>query len=248
MNEKRDNIYIYLWEEFNTIYVGRTVNPKSRHYQHKHNLSERTYKFSSEHHVEHPNMIIIENDLTIEEGAEREKYWVNYYRENCSYNILNKTNGGQIGKLSNLSGKERREKLKLYRQTYNEIYYKSNKEKIRNYLKEYYKTHKEEIKEQRKNKGKICKIYSKDDRERMNEYMRVYREKHKEKIKEANKKYREEHKEKIKDVNKKYREEHKDELKLKKKIYRENHKEEIKIKKKEYYNSKKQQMLTEYKK
>ena len=77
MANKRDNIYIYLWEEFNTIYVGRTINPKSRHYQHRHIVTESTYKFSSEHHVEHPKMIIIENDLSVEEGIEREKYWIN---------------------------------------------------------------------------------------------------------------------------------------------------------------------------
>ena len=82
MEGKFDSIYIYLWEEFNTVYVGRTINPKGRHYQHKHRETELTYKFSSEHHVEHPKMIIIENDLTIEEGVEREKYWINEYREN----------------------------------------------------------------------------------------------------------------------------------------------------------------------
>ena len=68
MNEKIDNIYIYIWEEFSTIYVGRTKNPKKRHYQHKTRECDKTYKFSSEHHVEHPPMIILENDLTIEEN------------------------------------------------------------------------------------------------------------------------------------------------------------------------------------
>ena len=48
MENKKDNIYIYLWEEFSTIYVGRTINPKSRNYQHRHNTTESTYKFSSE--------------------------------------------------------------------------------------------------------------------------------------------------------------------------------------------------------
>ena len=43
MKENRDNIYIYLWEEFNTIYIGRTVNPKGRHYAHKTRESERTF-------------------------------------------------------------------------------------------------------------------------------------------------------------------------------------------------------------
>ena len=97
MSNKRDNIYIYLWEEFNTVYVGRTVNPKSRHYQHRHIPTEKTYQFSSEHGVEHPKMIIIENDLSIEEGIEREKYWINEYRENSPYNVLNKTKGGEVG-------------------------------------------------------------------------------------------------------------------------------------------------------
>ena len=98
MNGKRDNIYIYLWENLNTIYVGRTINPKVRHYAHKHRESEKTYQFSSEHHVEHPKMIIIENDLTIEEGIKREKYWIKHYKEN-NYNVLNKSEGGEIGSL-----------------------------------------------------------------------------------------------------------------------------------------------------
>ena len=82
MEEKRDNIYIYLWEEFNTVYVGRTVNPKGRHYQHKHRECEKTRQFSIEHKVDHPKMVIIENGLTVEEGVEREKYWINYYKDN----------------------------------------------------------------------------------------------------------------------------------------------------------------------
>ena len=97
MNGKRDNIYIYLWEGFNTIYIGRTVNPKSRHQAHRTRETESTYKFSSEHGVEHPKMIIIESDLSVEEGVEREKYWINEYRENSPYNVLNKTKGGEVG-------------------------------------------------------------------------------------------------------------------------------------------------------
>ena len=99
MSEKKDNIYIYLWEELSTVYVGRTVNPRSRHYQHRHIPTEVTYRFSSEHHVEHPRMVIIENDLTIEEGIEREKYWIKEYRENSPYKVLNKVKGGGVGTL-----------------------------------------------------------------------------------------------------------------------------------------------------
>ena len=42
MKENRDNIYIYIWEKFNTIYIGRTVNPKGRHSQHKTREREKT--------------------------------------------------------------------------------------------------------------------------------------------------------------------------------------------------------------
>ena len=119
MEKKVDNIYIYIWEEFNTIYIGRTINPKGRHYAHKHRESERTYQFSSKYHVEHPKMIIIENDLSVEEGVEREKYWIEYYRNNTDYNVLNKTCGGQIGgekTKETLTEEEKKEHQKEYYQ------------------------------------------------------------------------------------------------------------------------------------
>ena len=155
MDERRDNIYIYLWEEFNTIYVGRTINPKSRHYTHRHRESERTYQFSSEHHVEHPKMIIIENDLTIEEGIEREKYWIDYYKENTPYNVLNITCGGQKGRrVSNLTEEEKKERQKEY--------YQKNKEKILAYRKEYEKRNREIINE--KNRERYKKYYVKKEK------------------------------------------------------------------------------------
>ena len=138
MNERRDNIYVYFWEEFNTVYVGRTINPKSRHYTHKHRESERTYQFSSEHGVEHPKMIIIENDLTIEEGVEREKYWIDYYKNNTPYDVLNKLCGGQRGRrISNLTEEEKKQRQKEY--------YQNNKERIKEYKKEYRKKNREKV-------------------------------------------------------------------------------------------------------
>ena len=211
MNEKRDNIYIYLWEELNTVYIGRTINPKSRHYQHKHRESERTYQFSSEHHVEHPKMIIIENDLTIEEGVEREKYWINEYKNNSPYDVLNKTSGGEKGNSSKvfLTEEEREKKRKDWYEKHkgecrekSKIWRKLNKEYARLRDKQYREKHKDELKAKNK----------------------LYRENHKEDIK----KYREEHKDEIKLLIQKYKEEHKEELKLKNKLYRENHKEDIK--------------------
>ena len=178
MNGKRDNIYIYLWEEFNTVYIGRTVNPKGRHYQHKHRETESTYKFSSEHHVEHPKMIIIENDLTLEEGVEREKYWIEKYKENSQYYVLNKSKGGQLGKLSNLSDEERKTKKIEY--------YKKNREKILNYLKDYNKKY---YQKNKKEKISYQKEYNKKSKERIKKYMKEYVESHKKEKKEYDKIY-----------------------------------------------------------
>ena len=227
MSNKRDNIYIYLWEEFNTVYVGRTVNPKSRHYQHRHIPTERTYQFSSEHGVEHPKMIIIENDLTVEEGVEREKYWINEYRENSPYNVLNKTKGGEVGFNC---GKHlyTDEELKQHRKEY----YEKNKQWILARQKEYFETHKEETKERRER-------YTKNYNDSHKEQHKKYREENKEKIKNYKKEYRKNNKEKISgqlkewrdthiDKIKKYRDEHREERLLKKKKYRETHKAEIK--------------------
>ena len=97
MEEKVDNIYIYLWEELNTVYIGRTKNLKVRNSQHKNRKTEKTYKFSAENNVEHPNMVILEKGLTISEGVEREKYWIEHYRNETNYNVLNIRQGGQIG-------------------------------------------------------------------------------------------------------------------------------------------------------
>lgn len=187
MNERNDNIYVYLWEEFNTVYVGRTINPKLRHYQHRNRENEKTYKFSNEHHVEHPKMIIIENDLTIEEGVEREKYWIKYYIENTNYEVLNKTCGGQPGKKKIHTDDEIKSRRKKY--------YQNNREKLLEYKKKYRSDFYNQVKEKEK------------------EYSRKYYQNNKEK----KKKYKEEHKEELKIKRKLYYQRHKNrELKIEK--------------------------------
>lgn len=185
MIENRDNIYIYIWEEFNTVYIGRTVNPKGRHYQHKHRESEKTYQFSRENHIEHPKMIIIENDLSLEEGIEREKYWINYYREESSYNVLNKSCGGQVGgqlmPLA-LTEDEKRERSRLYKLEYNKthkeerkLYNASHKEQ----RKKYYDKNKEKLRE--KAREKYYENHEKN-KEKNRESWRRYKERHAEEI------------------------------------------------------------------
>ena len=97
--DRKDNIYIYVWKELNAVYVGRTVNPKSRHWAHKNRKTESTYRFSSENGVEHPKMIVIENNLSMEEGKDREEYWRQYYINNTDMLVVNKVKCGAIGNL-----------------------------------------------------------------------------------------------------------------------------------------------------
>lgn len=176
MEEKVDNIYIYLWEELNTVYIGRTKNLKVRNSQHKNRKTEKTYKFSAENNVEHPNMVIIEKGLTISEGVEREKYWINHYRNETNYNVLNIRQGGQIGNQHRVyTDEEIREHRKEYynnnkkeRASYQKMYYQNNKEKV----KEYFDTHKKEKKE-------YDKMYSRKwyeaNKEKKKEYSRTHR-------------------------------------------------------------------------
>lgn len=252
MKENRDNIYIYLWEELNTIYIGRTVNPKGRHYQHKTRESERTYQFSNEHHVEHPKMIIIESDLSIEEGVKREKYWIEYYRENKSYNVLNKSRGGQIGgqlRPLALTDDEKKERARQYKIEYN----KAHKEERRIYnaahrdqMKRYYEENKEKIKEMRKkyydsHKDELAKKYYENHEENKLYNRLAFKKYYQNHLEEMREKYRERyksHKEQKLEYLKKYRETHKEEILAKKKEYRELHKEELRLKAKEYREKK----------
>ena len=195
MSNKKDNIYVYLWEEFNTVYIGRTVNLKSRHYQHRHIPTERTYQFSSEHGVEHPKMIIIESDLSVEEGVEREKYWINEYRENSPYNVLNKTKGGEKGNIlnKNLTEEERKQNIIEY----NKIYYQKNRDKILDRNKKYCELNHQKRcayhKKYNDNHKKERNEYREKNKEKRKEYMKIYRKINNEKI---NKRRRELYKEK----------------------------------------------------
>jgi len=251
MKKNRDSIYIYLWEEFNTVYIGRTVNPKGRHYQHKSRESESTYKFSSEHHVEHPKMIIIENDLTIEEGIEREKYWINYYKTNNEYVVLNKSRGGQIGgqlKPLSLTDEEKKERARQYK----EKYYNEHKEELKLKSRLYYETHKEELRNAKREKAKtyymthrdeIIESYYKNHEENKMKNRLAFKKHYQEHIEEMREKYRERYtlnKDKKLSYQKEYRETHREEILAKKRAYREQHKEELRLKAKEYREKKKQ--------
>lgn len=94
---KIDNVYVYFFEESNSIYVGRTIDVKSRDLEHRRKEGKSSVRlFSEENNVSIPPIKVLESNLTVEEGAEREKYWLDYYKDS-GFNIINRAPAGSIG-------------------------------------------------------------------------------------------------------------------------------------------------------
>lgn len=83
---KRDNVYGYIFNELNSIYIGRTINPKQRDNSHRHKSA--VYNFAVSNNIPVPQMTILKSDLTPVEGLEWEDFYVNKYKEE-GWNILN---------------------------------------------------------------------------------------------------------------------------------------------------------------
>lgn len=88
--KKNDSVYKYYWEETNSIYIGRTLISQQKVRDSRHSTSEEdtVFRYAKENGLAVPPMEIIEENITVKEGLEREDYWVNYYKER-GYNVLN---------------------------------------------------------------------------------------------------------------------------------------------------------------
>lgn len=95
-----DNVYAYLFKELNSVYIGRSIEPNTRNEKHRSDKRSTVYKFAHENNILIPEMIILESCLSLEEGLEKEDYYVNKYREE-GWNVLNK---GKTGKRSGSIG------------------------------------------------------------------------------------------------------------------------------------------------
>ena len=96
---KIDSVYVYIFEDTKTAYVGRTLmrRQKKRDQEHVFNQeSDSVAKYAKKHHVPVPPMQILESNLTLEEGQAREDYWRKWY-ERQGYTMLNRIATG-VGK------------------------------------------------------------------------------------------------------------------------------------------------------
>ena len=114
----KDCIYGYFFEDFKTVYIGRTIERrmKIRDREHRNkNYNDAVYKFAKENNIVIPEIKIIESGLTVFEGVEKEKYWERYYKE-IGYTTLNIAKCGSLGSL--LSGKWNEETIRLEAKKY----------------------------------------------------------------------------------------------------------------------------------
>lgn len=100
---KRDNVYAYIFSEFNSVYIGRTVNVNTRNNRHHTDKRSIVYRFAKEKGISIPEMNVLKTGLTLNEGLEIEDYYVSKYCEE-GWNILNKAKtglrSGAIGSLN----------------------------------------------------------------------------------------------------------------------------------------------------
>ena len=99
IKDKIDSVYVYVFEETKFAYVGRTLirRQKKRDREHIFNQeNDNVARYAKKMNVPVPPMTILETNLTLEEGLDREDYWRNWY-EKQGYTMLNRLATG-IGK------------------------------------------------------------------------------------------------------------------------------------------------------
>lgn len=94
---KIDLVYSYEFVEENAVYIGRTLikRRKERDKQHLF-IMDSVSTFAKELDVPVPEMKILEEGLTLEEGVQKEAWWIEKYRID-GWRILNKAKAGSIG-------------------------------------------------------------------------------------------------------------------------------------------------------
>ena len=112
-NDKIDLVYAYIFPN-NVAYIGRTINIKIKHWEHSYRVEKDVVaKYINDNNLTLPEPIILEKDLTLNEGLEREKYWLDYYLNN-NYKLLNtKACGVGSGSLGSL-GRGKWSKIKTF--------------------------------------------------------------------------------------------------------------------------------------
>ena len=89
-------IYVYELEEHNMAYVGLTNDMKRRDRDHLFSEKEALSMYCIENDIPYPTHKILEKDIDSKTAQEKEKYWVNYYKEK-GWNMFNIAKPGSLG-------------------------------------------------------------------------------------------------------------------------------------------------------
>lgn len=99
-DEKIHLVYVYLFVDYNTFYVGRTNNLKRRHQQHISDNNDTVYKYCIDNGIEIPPYVIFKENLTAFESQYYEDFYLKEYI-NKGWRPLNKAvtgvNKGSLG-------------------------------------------------------------------------------------------------------------------------------------------------------
>ena len=98
--DKVDCVYSYEFESLKSVYVGRTLMRRT-HIRDKEHIfveNDSVNLFAKKNHLSIPKIKILENNLTIAEGVEKEGYYIEVYESN-GWRIINRAKSGSIGKI-----------------------------------------------------------------------------------------------------------------------------------------------------
>jgi hypothetical protein len=99
-NGKIDSVYVYEFSDYNTAYIGRTLMRLQKRRDKEHIFSnDCVARFAKENNIPVPEMKILEQDLTLNEGVEKEAFYIERYK-NDGWNVLNKAKAGAIGTIN----------------------------------------------------------------------------------------------------------------------------------------------------
>lgn len=90
-------VYIYLFTDTNTAYVGVTCRKNQRHREHSGKVKSKqdsaVFKYATKNKLEVPDPVYLEEGLNPYEARDREDYWNRYYKDK-GWNMLNKAKTG----------------------------------------------------------------------------------------------------------------------------------------------------------
>lgn len=110
--DKIDSVYAYYFSD-GAIYIGRTMmkHQSDRHKRHMLDKKDTVYRYAINNGLSVPEMTVLEENLTVIQGLEKEHYYFNFYKEQ-GCNVINKGKTGVgCGSLGNIdNGKWTKEK------------------------------------------------------------------------------------------------------------------------------------------